>query len=309
MSVAKRKVIQLAGKTLVVSLPSKWARKMGIRKGDELEIEEKDNGLAVTAHKETIVDKATLDAKKLDERALRWSLSALHKSGYDEIEVMYESPETAKVIHETLKDLFTGFAVTEQSRNRCVLRSIAKELETEFDSVLRRAFLVTLSLGESLAEYLESNKTAQLQDLLALESTNNQLTNFCERILIKKGYKDYRKTCFVYVIAWNLEKICDNYKYIINYIGQIKKGVKVREETTKLITESTALLRAYYELYYKFEPIRLNELIGQKRKIEEEARKLLGKGTEEDAVVISHALHHITQIADFSASFIATHMD
>ncbi len=305
MAVAKRKAIQLAGKTLVISLPSKWARKMGIRKGDELEVEEKGNGLAVTAHKETVVEKATLDAKKLDTHALRWALSSLHKSGYDEIEVMYENPETAKVIHETLKDLFTGFAVTEQSRNRCVLRSIAKELETEFDGVLRRAFLVTLSLGESLAEYLESNKTDQLPDLLALEKTNNQLTNFCERILIKKGYKEYRKTCFVYVIVWNLEKICDNYKYIINYMKD--KNADVKKETSKMLERATGLLRAYYEIYYKFDSTKLVEALSEKKRLEEDLIGSFGKSTAEDRVIMSYILQIATQVSDFTASFIAIH--
>ena len=34
--IIKRKVIQLAGRTLVVSLPSKWAKKHNVQKGDEI---------------------------------------------------------------------------------------------------------------------------------------------------------------------------------------------------------------------------------------------------------------------------------
>ena len=41
----ERKAIQLAGKTLVVSLPSKWAKKFGISKGDVLFVEEIDTAL------------------------------------------------------------------------------------------------------------------------------------------------------------------------------------------------------------------------------------------------------------------------
>ena len=34
----KRNVIQLAGKTLVVSLPSKWVKLNSVKKGDELNV-------------------------------------------------------------------------------------------------------------------------------------------------------------------------------------------------------------------------------------------------------------------------------
>jgi len=41
----KRKVSQIGPATLMVSLPSKWAKQFGVKKGSELEIEEKGNKL------------------------------------------------------------------------------------------------------------------------------------------------------------------------------------------------------------------------------------------------------------------------
>ena len=34
----RRKIIQLAGKTLVVSLPSDWVKELGLKKGQEVEV-------------------------------------------------------------------------------------------------------------------------------------------------------------------------------------------------------------------------------------------------------------------------------
>ncbi|MBI2126004.1 MAG: AbrB/MazE/SpoVT family DNA-binding domain-containing protein [Thaumarchaeota archaeon] len=301
VAAAKRKVIQLAGKTLVVSLPSKWARRMGIRKGDELEIEEKDNKLALSTTKQTQIEAASFDATN-SSVPLSWSIGSMYKSGYDEITVSYEKPETAKELHEITKDLFIGFAVTEQARNRIVLRAIAKEMESEFDSILRRAFLVTLSLGEGLVEYLDANKTGELAGLIVLEKTNNQLTNFCERILIKKGFREYRKTCFAYVIVWNLEKVCDNYKYMINHILSAKTAVK--KETVQLIEKANKLLRGYYELHYKFDSENLNELVAERKQLEKDAKESLEKQTT-DAVVISYVMQIAMQVSDFTGPIIA----
>lgn len=304
MAAGKRKVIQLAGKTLVVSLPSKWARSMGIRKGDELEVEEKDNKLAIAATKQTQIESASFDARDSGV-PLSWSIGSMYKSGYDEIVIAYEKPETAKEIHEIAKDLFTGFAVTEQSRDRLVLRAIAKEMESEFDSMLRRAFLVALSLGEGLVEYLDANKTSELSGLIVLEKTNNQLTNFCERILIKRGHHEFRKTCFYYVVAWNLEKVCDNYKYMIDYLLSTKTSV--RKETIKLIERANKLLRGYYEMHYKLDAERLGALSTERKQLDKELKEALGKQAI-DAVIISYLMQIATQASDFTGAIIAINM-
>ena len=44
----KRKVIQIADSTQLISLPRKWAQKFNIKKGDELEVEEHDNKIVVS---------------------------------------------------------------------------------------------------------------------------------------------------------------------------------------------------------------------------------------------------------------------
>ncbi len=295
----KRKVIQLAAKTLVVSLPSKWAKNLGIRKGDELEVEEKDSKISISAKKDISVEKITINVKSIEERTiLRWTISALQKSGYDEIEVIYEKPETAAVIHELVKDLLIGFAITEQSSNRCVIRSIAKELETEFEPILKRAFLVTLSMGESLTEYIRQKKTKELNQLLTLEQTNNQLTNFCERLLIKYGYKENRKTCFAYIIVWNLEKICDTLKEIIRDTSTKETD----ERITGLIEDTNKLLRLYFELYYKFSYEKLNEIVKKADETSKKAKQLLEEPKLENKKLIAHALQQTSLISSLSAS-------
>ena len=300
----KRKVIQLAGKTLVVSLPRKWVKKIGVRKGDEVEVEDAGNKVTITANKELGIEKVQVNLDSANPRLMRWALSALHKSGYDEIDARYQNSDAAKILQELVKDLFIGFAVTEQSSNRSVLRSLAREMPGEFDVTLRRAFLVTLSMGESLLEYMNERRFKETRELLALESTNNQLTNFCERILIRNGYREYRKTCFAYVIVWNLEKVCDNYKYIINHIAH-KEKMMVNDETISFLGQCNLLLRAYYELYYRFDSSKLNGMIDMKKEAEDKGKSLLGRANIDEAVIVSCLLQHITQVSDFSASFIA----
>src|SRR5574341_1820119 len=253
----KRKVIQIADKTFVVSLPTDWVKQWGIKKGEEIDVLEKGPRLIVSTAEPRQLRKKGIDVSSASERTLRWLLSSLHKKGYDEIEVHTENPEHAIIIDQLLKDLFLGFAVVHCSGSQCVVRSLSKELDDQLDVIVRRAFLVTLAMAEQSLQMSKQKNVSELQHVLDLEKTNNQLTNFCERILNKRGLDDPVKTSFLYVIMWNLEKIADEYKYICEHIAKKKK---IGKETTELFEKVNGLLRKYYELFYKFDIERLSQL-------------------------------------------------
>ncbi len=298
----KRKVIQIADKTFVVSLPNDWVKQWGIKKGEEIDMQEKGPRLIVSTAEPRQLRKKGIDVSNATERTLRWLLSSLHKKGYDEIEVHTDNPEHVIIIDQLLKDLFLGFAVVHCSGSQCVVRSLSKELDDQLDVIVRRAFLVTLALAEQSLQMAKSKKFGELQHILDLEKTNNQLTNFCERILNKRGLDDPVKTSFLYVIMWNLEKIADDYKYICE---QLAKNRKISAETTVVFEKVNGLLRKYYELFYSFKIEKLSELSDEFKKVKEEAEKTLAKSP--DAVILSH-LHHIAlKTADFSASTYALH--
>ncbi|MBW2973337.1 hypothetical protein KY346_03010 [Candidatus Woesearchaeota archaeon] len=303
----KRKVIQLAGRTFVVSLPSKWVKKYGIKKGDELEVKDRATNIIFSTKKEIDTKKTSINITKTDERTLRWLLSSLHKKGYDEIELFYENPKKTAVIQELVKDLFVGFAIVHQSNKRCVLRAISQEREQEFDNILRRAWLVTISMGDSAIEYIKQGQQKQLKELLALEKTNNQLTNFCQRTLNKKGHLDYAKTCFYYVIAWNLEKVCDDYKYICKLLSE--SNAKLSKESISLFKETNDLLRRYYELFYSFDLKQLNKLNEKKKELLEKGHKAVSIKKGAEAGMLNYLNNAVLKIVDFSASMIALNTD
>jgi phosphate uptake regulator len=298
----KRKVIQLAGKTFVVSLPSKWVKAQGIRKGQEVDVEAQGAQLTISSSDQSVDKKISVDVTSLNtEGVQRWLLSALHKAGYDEIEISYKDARIGKGIQDTVRDLMIGFAVVEQLKNKCIIRLVAREQEKEFDSILRRAFLVTKALGEGLIAYLESGQSGDTSELLTLEKTNNQLTNFCERILNKKGRGE--KTCFWYVIAWNLEKICDDYKKLAILL-QGRTADKIAIASLKGCNEFFA---GYYELFYTFSLAEFDPLNEKRKIIEDNISKEIRKGKAVEAYSTMQAL--LTKVADLSASYIAIHVE
>ena len=302
----KRKVIQLAGKTLVVSIPIKWARKYGVSKGAEVEVEERGRQIVLSTDSESENERISIDVSGLDDEVVRrWLLPSLHKSGYDEIEIKYDRDSFLKTIQETISNTFIGFAIVEQTGTRCVIRIVAREQEKEFDALLRRAFLVTKSLGESMADYLRDGRLKELKGLLSLEQTNNQLTNFCERILNKKGHSDFRKTCFAYVVTWNLEKICDDYKAACNFLSKPENSSVKLENVIEMLERCNAFFAAYYELFYKFRIAELKRLNDERKDLDAEFERLIKESDRGDALVLGILQNFVVKISDLSASYIA----
>lgn len=305
----KRKVIQIAENTLVVSLPTEWVKRFNVNKGDEVDLKEFNDGLIISPINElSAVKSIRINIANLNERVIRWYLSALHKSGYDEIEINYIDKGQLKLIYELMKNLFTGFNIISETKNVVVLKSISKENKDEFDAALRRSFRVTISMGTELiaclkpqTDKLDSNKLELIKEK---ELLNNQLTNFCERLVNKHRFEN---SAFLYTIIWNLEKICDNYKYIINELEKKNTTLKTHPHVSKELLDIFELannyLEQYYDLLFNFNIIKLNAIDENKKQILSKISAL--KLTGIDKEILNHLIVLITQANDFSASIIA----
>ncbi len=301
----KRKVIQLAKKTLVISLPHKWVKEWSVKKGEELHVDLKGANIIFSTESQRKKQKITINTEKSSERVIRWWLSSLHKKGFDEIEIFYKK-EQLPLFSELIKDLFTGFAIIEQTDKRCVLQAISQDNQATFDNILRRSFLVTMSLGESIVEMAKEDKYEEMKDLLQLEKTNNQLTNFCQRLINKKGMSEPATNSFYYVIAWNLEKVADSYKYIIRHI--IEDKIKLNPNTINLLEEANKVIRGFYEFFYEKNQSTINELHELKKKIQKQIEKELIK-SDKESLILSRLHSLIDKSLDFSVSMIAIHTE
>src|SRR3989344_2878801 len=145
----KRKVIQIADSTVLVSIPIKWAKKYNLKKGDSVDVEDEHNKIIITTEgAKKQVKKIAIDATELEDRTLRWTMASMHRAGYDEIEISYKDNKTLKTIEELIKNLMLGFIIADQGENKLVIKPTSIEIESGFDQTLRRSFLVTLNLAD-----------------------------------------------------------------------------------------------------------------------------------------------------------------
>ncbi len=298
----KRKVIQLAKKTHVISLPSKWIKNFNIKKGDELDLEERGNSILIELkNQETELKKMNINIDKFNEKTLKFVISALHKLGYDEITCYYENQEIKKKLDVIIPQIL-GFVSIEQTSKKTTLKSISNEKESEFNPALRRNFLVTITLAKSSLEMISSKKFSELESLRSLEKTNNQLTSFCLRIINKGIYKDQKHKQFLVIIIGSLGKIADDYKSIIIDLSENKE--EIDKEILRTYEEVNNIFIFYYELFYNFSIEKINEVTDKDKELNKKIKMLKSK-TEEETKLIIQLSTILSKIIDLSTSIVA----
>jgi bifunctional DNA-binding transcriptional regulator/antitoxin component of YhaV-PrlF toxin-antitoxin module len=100
--VMKRKIVQHGNTSLTISLPIQWAKRFDLKKGDELDIEEREKSLLISTEKAIKTERVVLDVSEFDERSLVWHLVSLHKSGFDEIKLIFKDHHQMSIIQKKM---------------------------------------------------------------------------------------------------------------------------------------------------------------------------------------------------------------
>lgn len=261
----KRSVIQLAGKTHVISLPSKWVKKYNIKKGDELEISEEDAGLRISCNNKEKERKISIDITDFNATLIWHSLLSLYKEGYDEIDVHFDNTKTryektdeiVVVLHllQDITDYCMGMEIVKHGKNNCVLREVSKVKANEFNILFRRMHYSILNLLNDGVDAI-NNKDYELLKTLAehSEKSINKLTCTCIRAFNKDNNNSHSNLVLVY----NLENIGDYINNIFEYIEHSKKDIS--DESKKLIAETQRIFLEYNNCFYKGDLKEINKL-------------------------------------------------
>ncbi|MFH1063646.1 MAG: hypothetical protein V1729_01045 [Candidatus Woesearchaeota archaeon] len=288
----KRKVIQIAGSTHLVSLPKAWIDQQKIMKGDELDLLVEGNHVVVSTSTEAKPETIKIDVSDAHMFSFRF-LAAIYKSGYDEVELQLSEKTSLKELSRQINSMLPGYELVDQRGRVCVIKNISKGLDSEFDTILRKIFLITNSMAKNTLDALKTKDYNLLNDTILLEETTNRFCNFCERMLNKKGYKNAKKTSFVYNIVWELEKVTDQFKYLNVYLLE-NRNAKIGKEAFDLFSRVNTLFNMFYELFYKFDSEKVQTIAAERKAIVAECNRLFGSKTTDPKIV--HHLSNVTQM-------------
>ncbi len=301
----KRKVIQIAGSTQLVSLPRAWALAHGIKKGDELEVDPQGNKVIISADKSASAFKTTeIDVTPVVP-VLQRVLHALYKKGYDEVIVKYSAPETLQTVQHMLHNEIIGYEIVEQKADSCIIRAVAGGVDKEFDPILRRTFLLLKSMLEGIVEAIDKGDASRIPTLRAMESSNNKYTGFCRRLINKGGYGDYSKTALTYTLVEELEKIADECKYLCDYLSSSKNNIKKVNKKIKILYKDLfELFNGCYELYYTPDIKKTVAFLGKRKDIVAETQAFFARPCAQ-----SRLAHYLLTMAQQMANVLSFEME
>ncbi|TKJ16958.1 hypothetical protein CEE44_00275 [Candidatus Woesearchaeota archaeon B3_Woes] len=285
----QRKVIQIGNSTQLISLPRKWALKHGIKKGEALDVVESQKGLTISPPSLNKKEKKLELTIKSPDGFRRMLLFSPYIQGYTEIKINYKDPGIFSLVSDQVQFLM-GYEIITQEPNYCIIKSIASALDNDLDNIIKRIFWSTISIMKDMINALNNNDINKLNNLIALEGTNNKLTYFSLRLLNREGYKkDENKTNSIYYLIHCVEEIVDDLRDICRYM--IKNKLNINKKTKVLFEEISQYFEEVYSLFNKFDS---ESLLNFDRGIKSFIRKLIKmmKHNNTDYVILSF-LHNI----------------
>ena len=217
-------------KSYTVTLPLEWVKAHGLHKSRQIGLDLIGSKIVLSAKKEES-QQVFINLKHYQNTPLK-VLQALYRKGISEIKIKYDSPQQLAIITSIINTRLLGYEIIEQKKDHLLVKDITKESSEDFDTILRRIFLLLLELTEA---------TDQIT-INALDSNIKRLVNYCQRILIKQGHIEYYNVPFYYNLLDQLEKLADEYTWIL----------PLKPTAAQKLQQMKQCTRKAYELYYKF---------------------------------------------------------
>jgi len=308
----KRKIIKQGHNTLTITLPTKWAKQFNLQAGDEIDLLEKDNGLFLTTERKFESLKTEINIDDLDIPTIWKYFMAVYREGYDEVKVKfptdkelenpykfftqhkpdlrYKKERGKRRIQESLQGFvnrFIGYEIVEHGKDFIVIKEMGQITSKEFDSSLRRIFLIVQQMAEETLEAIETNNPKILAHMHDVDINLDKFQDYCIRILNKIGNKETRKTSLLFSILYFLELIGDEFKNISVHIINDFPNIKLNN-VKSLATCVKEQIEAYYEFVFKFNTEKIKKISEIDQKIYFSFREIYKKTSEEEKEIFHH---------------------
>jgi len=267
----KRKVSLIGPSTLMVSLPSKWVKAFGIKKGDEIEITENGSNLLLESQRLKKGEALRINLTGLNANLIYYTIYSAYRGGSEEIELVFD---TEKVINKntgekemvldvisSAVDNLVGMEIMTQRKNYVQIKEISKVNREEFSNALMRIFITLVNTSEDMVDAMNNKDKVVLERIKKVSDKKiNKLCDFCARIINKGGIVENNKSPIYYNIISTLEEIGDSLEDLCE-IGL--KDFKVVKKVKKV----NGLLEVLYRLFCDYKVDKLNEIYELKNEI------------------------------------------
>jgi len=280
----RRKLVRQGTSTMMISLPSDWIKKQKLGKGDEIDITEEDNKLILNKGETKPAKKKTkITLTNETETSIRTIIQNACRTGYDIIEIRFNTEKQYTTIIHTLKDYLIGYDVVKKEANNCTIENLTEPSEEQFETLIKKIIYNVALMIENTEDRLK-NKT-KFEDYIDIDSKIKQYQNFCLRVIAKKGRKS--------PLFWTFLVIMIHGHREIYHLNRYLDKNKINFENFDFINEIKTMFKLLSEAYLNKDISKLEKIHElEKNLIYNDFYKLIQKNKKENIV-----LYHLTASA------------
>lgn len=285
----KRRIIkQKTAYTL--TLPISWIRDHNIQPKDEIEIDEEADALVIRTDKKLKAEEVSLILEKSTPDYYRIMVENHYLKGYDIINIKFPDRNTFPIIRKVVSNLI-GFEILEQKDNFCKIGATAPPSAEQFITLLNRCFNIITYTQNRVKESIVQLSFSNLAEIEAQSNDARRFLLFCTRALHKTNITNRRDESFMHLFLERLILIEHDHYYLYKKISTIKNP-KVRKEIKEIYDKATEMFNLFKEMFYK-KNFRNFATINKfwEEIYFRDGHKLLNRCTEEESIIIYHAMH------------------
>lgn len=304
----QRKLIKLGNSSFAIALPKTWIDKAGLKKGENIFLEENGKGEIIVKPKseEKASNKeASVNAENKDSEELKRELRTAYVRGYTSLQIKgIKDKEDKEILKEIIKSLI-GFELVDVNEKEIKAQDFFSMTDANLANFIRR---IDNNVREIFEIVIEETKKAKIsaQKIKEVEEIDKDVNKFyflCSRIFLRgidnPSTLTTLKTTGISLFndwwtSFNLESLADSIKYFFKAL-QKSDELKKDEELRKIISKLYESYVLCMESFYKKDVDLAEKSINQTREIKGEILELEKK--EPRITALSHDLRKInTQV-------------
>lgn len=283
----ERKLVQQGNATLMVSIPSKWAKAQKLNKGSVINLEVQQNKLVLSPTKKEEKQEIEIKITSEIESAVRTLVTNAYRAGYDRVIVKYENEKSFEILQHIIKTRLIGFDIIGKEKKKCVIENITEPSHEQFDNIFEKLFLSIKRMIEITAERCKNKQNRFMKEIELIQQRIQSYDNFCRRVIAKGKYPESKKQFYWTFMALMIHG--ERELYHLNKL--VKKETKVSEKVQEFFPEILHMVELLEKAYREkrtdvIEHIHAHE----KRVIYKKGYDLLKKVKDKNVLILYHVL-------------------
>lgn len=249
----KRRIVEQGSCTLMVSLPKAWSRKVDIKKGDDIHIEEVGGSLLLSPQRVAEKRLTSINFTRHAESAIRVVIINAYRAGYDTLHVHFKDDVQFQIICRVLQEYLIGFEVTAQAKTNCRIENITEPAQEQFDVLFRKVLYNTTLMIENTQQRLEG--TALFADYAFVMLKIHRYDNFCRRVIAKHKIQSGRANFF-----WNFLSILIHAPRELYHLNRYLDSMPIIIKDAKMLGALQEIFSLLSDAYIKKDTSKLERI-------------------------------------------------